>query len=188
LGNRYVLANSFKEKLVDPKQYPRIILIAEDFSDDIRNLTNLVIPDIELYRYKVVQHNSEEGIIFMSTSKPMTEENEISEPPKIENILEYVKNKTLLQLIENLRGIISSLNPQVEEYPTHSYIGYKYKGLGIGFIKTQRQSFDLGSTILDEDGLIVTYTSQRISQLNDDYSETIKNITNSYETLHKLKG
>ncbi|NQU85784.1 MAG: DUF91 domain-containing protein [Mariniphaga sp.] len=186
--NRDALANIFKNKNIDAKQLPRIILIAENFSDDIRNLTTLVTPTVELYLYQVVKVSDEQGIVFMTVTNPKVEGNEIYEPPKLENIIEYLKNKSLLQIIEKIRQEIQSINPLIEEYITYSYIGYKYKGQYIGSIKTQRQSFDFEFSILDEDGSVIEYSSQRIAQIDSDYSDSLKKVLNSYEILKKLKG
>ena len=186
--NRHAIANVFKDFYIDPKQSPRIILIAENFSDDIKNLTTVVNPTVELYLYQVVKYFDEHGIVFISVSNPKGEINEITGPPRLENIIEYLKNKSLHQIIDQIREKLKSLDPKIEEYITYSYIGYKYKGQFIGSVKTQRQSFDLEFAILDEDGSVIEYSAQRISQLGTDYSEGIEKVANAYNILKNLKG
>ena len=87
-----------------------------------------------------------------------------------------------------MRQEIKSINSHIDEYFTYSYIGYKYKGQYVGGIKTQRQSFDLEFAILDEDGSVIEYSSQRIYQIDSDYSESLKKVFDAYETLKKIKG
>jgi len=186
--NRHAIANIFKDNPIDTKQSPRIILIAENFSDDIKNLTTLVNPAVELYLYQVIKVDEDQGIVYLPVPNPKVETIEISGPPKLEAVIEYLKNKSLLPLVEELRVKIKSINPVIEEYVTMSYIGYKYKGQYFGSIKTQRQSFDLEFAILNEDGSVIEYSSQRIDQVPYDYSESFKQVMSAYEILKKVKG
>jgi hypothetical protein len=185
--NRYVLANVFKENKIDPAQHPRVILIAEDFSNDTKNLTTLVIPDVELFIYQVVRFVEEQGIVFIPIITPKIEESVISESPRIENIYEYLQNKPLQALLDKTKEQIKALNKDIEVYPTYSYIGFKYKGRVVATIRAQRQSFDLNFAISDDKGYI-EFSYQRILDPNDDYSESIKKIQDTVEILRKLKN
>ena len=185
--NRYVLASVFRENKIDPSQHPRVILIAEDFSNDTKNLTTLVIPEVELIIYQAVKLGDDEGIVFIPIITPKIEESVIAESPRIENIYEYLQNKSLHAVIDKTRERIKDVNNDIEEYPTYSYIGFKYKGRLIAIIRAQRQSFDLSYANSDDKGFI-EFSYQRITNPNDDYSEPINKIKDSIEILKKLRN
>jgi len=53
-GQRYAIATMFPDRGIDPAQDPRVILIAGRFSDSIRKLSTLVIPEVEIYEFAVL--------------------------------------------------------------------------------------------------------------------------------------
>lgn len=186
--NKYVIANSFKDKSIDPKQNPRIVLIAESFSNDIRELATLVTPDIELFAFQAIEFkNHEKGIVYFPVSKSKIENEEIPEPPKIEKHYEYIKNEELRPVIDKIRNDIKQIDTAINEYPTNSYIGFKYRGKAIAYISIQRQSFDLTAVILNEQGYIVEYSNQRINSPTEKYKDTINKIKESYDKITSLK-
>lgn len=186
--NKYVIANSYKDKPIDPKQNSRIILIAESFSDDIRELVTLVTPDIELFGYQVIElKNKEKGIVYFPVTKSMIENDDISESPKIEGHYEYIKNEVLRPVIDNVRNDIKQIDKTIHEYVTHGYIGFKYKGKVIAYLSVQRQSFDITPVILDEQGYVVEYNNQRIDSPSVNYKDAIDKINESYEKIVRLK-
>ena len=187
--NRNVIANSFKDKTIDPKQNPRIILIAESISDDIRELATLVTPDIELYAFQAIEFKDhEKGIVYFSVSMPRLANEEIPELPKIEGHYDYLKNEELKQVIDNIRQEITQIDKAIDEYVTHSYIGFKYRGKVIASISVQRQSFDLTATIIDDKGNVVENYTQRINSRTENYKDTINKTKESYFKISQLKN
>ncbi|MGD9161331.1 MAG: endonuclease NucS [Desulfobacteraceae bacterium] len=72
--NRYAIADMFTEKGIDAKQDPRIVLIAKRFSEDIRLLATLVVPNVELYEYTTLHDTTNNlGIIYHPVSLPKIE-------------------------------------------------------------------------------------------------------------------
>lgn len=189
--NKYMIANSYKDHPIDPKpdpkQKPRIILIAESFSDDTRELISLVTPDIEMFSYQVIELNKEKGIIYFLIKKYIIENDDITEAPKIEGHYEYIKNESLKPVIDDIRNEIKQIDKNINEYVTHGYLGYKYKGKVIAYLSVQRQSFDITPVILDEQGFVVEYSNQRITSLTVDYKDAIKKINESYDIMNQLK-
>jgi predicted transport protein len=163
-------------------------LIAESFSDSIRELTTLVTPDVELYAYRVIEFKgNKKGIVYFSVSKPKIENEEIQELPKIEGHYNYLKNEELKKVIDNIRNEIKQFDESIEEYITHSYIGFKYKGRAIASISVQRQSFDLYANILADEGYLIEYYSQRIKSKIEDYKDTLNKIRENYSKIQLLK-
>lgn len=123
--NRYIVANLFKSKKVDPKESPRIIIIAERISEDIRRLSTLVVPEIELLEYSsVLLPSGEKAIIYHSVSLPIVAKPP-SEPQSIEKLLTYLTDSSLKPLLEEMRKAIKDLGKGIEEYATQGYIGYQ---------------------------------------------------------------
>ena len=88
--DRYLIASGFDEKHVSPEDSPRIILIAERFSEDVRRLSTLVKPEIELHEYTaVILPNGEKGIVFHLVSLPVPPEPPL-EPKTIDKLIEYM--------------------------------------------------------------------------------------------------
>lgn len=188
LKNKYAIANSYKDQSIDPKQNPRIVLIAETFSDDIRQLVTLLTPDIELFGYQVIElKNKEKGIVYFPITKYIIENNDIPEAPKIETHYEYLKNEALRPVIDNVRNDIKQIDKAIVEYVTHGYIGFKYKGKVIAYLIVQRQTFDISPVILDEKGSVVEYNYQRINSPAAEYGDAIDKIKENFEKIHRLR-
>jgi hypothetical protein len=185
--NRYVLANVFKENRIDPSQHPRVILIAEDFSNDIKNMVTLVKPEVELFIYQALKINEDEGIVFIPIITPKLEESIIAESPSAESIYEYLQNKSLHIIMDEARKLIIAINKDIEEYYSYSYIGFKYKGRLVATIGAHRQSFDISYSNSDDKGSI-EFSYQRITSATDDYSEAINKINDTVETLRKIRN
>ena len=181
--NRYVIAQLFSNKNVNPQEHARIIIIAERFSDDIRRMATLLVPDVELYEYTVlIDSDNKKGIVFHPVSLPKLEEN-ISEPPSIQKLINYITNEELHEIIEQIIEKLKNIDSEIVEYPTSGYIGFKYKGRQIAWIGPYRKAFDFGAHIIDDKGHVVDYESIRIEDKNEDYSEIVDKVKESYENL-----
>lgn len=181
--DRYVIAQMFSSKEIDPDQNPRIVIIAERFSDDLRRLSTLVVPDIELFEYTVmIGPNEEKGIIFHAVSLPKIID-PVSKPRNIEDLKNYVKDETLRGVIDNYRHLIKEIGEGIEEYATQGYIGFKFRGRQFAWIGIQRQSFDVGALIIDEKGERLDQDFVRVESEDEDCTEIIDKINDSYQNL-----
>lgn len=181
--NRYALAKTFSDHRIDPGQPPRIILIAKRFSEDLRLLSTLVTPSVELYEYKVLHDSTgQKGIVYNQASLPRLED-VIVEPLNAEAHKTYITNESLRGLFEKKRSLLRDIDDQVEEYITQSYVGYKYKGRQIAWISTRRKSFDFGTHIISDNGGGLSYDSVRIENGDEDCSELIEKVKNTLLVL-----
>jgi len=181
--DRYVIAKLFPRKNVGPEQHPRILLIAEKFSDDMRRMTTLVFPDVELYEYTaLLTADGKRGICYHPVSLPRIEEI----PPKprgIEDHREYITKDELKPVFDELILEVKAIGKGIEEYATQSYVGFRYKGRQIGWVGPQRKSLIIGAVVIDENGPVVDYPSTRIETGDEDYKEIAHKIRETYQSL-----
>lgn len=183
--DRYVIAKMFPKDKIDPDERPRIVLIAEKFSDDLRRLSTLVIPDVELYEYTLLATvEGNEGICFHPVSLPKIEE-QIKKPMTIDQLRDYITKEDLKPLFDKIIPEIKGLAKSIEIYPTQDYVGFKYRGRQLGWLSPHRKSFDIGSHIIDEKGRLIDYESIRIETGEEDYSEILEKILSGYKNLRK---
>ncbi len=182
--DRYVLTNLFKTKKVDPEQSPRIILIAERISEDIRRLSTLVVPEIELLEYSaVVLPSGEKSILYHSVSLPVVA-SPPSEPQSVDKLIAYLTDDSLKPLLETMRNTIKGLGKGIEEYATQSYIGYKHlSGRQFAYIRIFRKEIEFGAHIIDENKQLLDYEGIRVKRGDEDYSEILGKIKRSYVNL-----
>jgi len=180
---RYAIAKMFSDKNVDPEEHPRILLVAEKFSDDLRRLATLVVPEIELYEYTVLcTHDGKQGICYHSVSLPKIEEIP-TKPPTIDELKDYITKEPLKPLFDKLIEEVKNIGKGIEEYATQGYVGFKYKGRQIAWLGPQRKSFDIGAVIIDENAHVVDYESTRIETGSENYADIIEKIKKSFENI-----
>ncbi len=178
--NRYAIAQMFKNKNIDPTEHPRVILIAERFSDEVKRLATLVVPEIELYEYDVIEDSNDNiGIIFHQVSLPI--DTSLTEPVSIKDHIEYITKDGLKPILEEIREKIRNIGKGIEEYATQYYIGFKYKGRLIAGIYTYRKYFDLWVNKTDEERNLLYWV--RIENGNEDYSNVLEKIKEYYKEL-----
>ena len=181
--DRYAIPQMFPNKKINAKEHPRIILIAEEFSDEIRQLATLVVPDVELYEYTVViDSKNNKGIVFHPVTLPKIDET-LTEPTTIQDHIDYITKEDLKPVLERIRNEIKSIGNEIKEYPTQYYIGFKFRGRQFAWIGTYRKYFDLGAHIIDDKGRLLDYESIRIEDGKEDYSEIMKKIKEAYNNL-----
>ncbi|MBN1618324.1 DUF91 domain-containing protein [Candidatus Dojkabacteria bacterium] len=181
--NRYNISALFPEKHISPDEQPRLILIAERFSDDIKRLSTLVKPEVELYEYTVaVSHEKKKGIIYHSVDLPIINE-PLPKPPDIEFLKSYLTIESLKPIFEKMRNDIKVISDSIDEYVTHSYVGYKYKGRQIAWVQTHRKVLDIGSMIINEEKENIDNEYTRLSSDTENYSEIIEKIKKSFVNL-----
>ena len=181
--HRYVIAQMFPDKKINPKEHPRIILIAARFSDELRRLATLVVPDVELYDYTVlVDSANNKGIVFHPVTLPKIDET-LTEPVTIKDHINYITNEDLKPVLEKIRNEIKGMGKEIKEYATQYYIGFKFKGRQFAWIAPHRKSFDLGAHIIDDESHLLAYESVRIEDGSENYSEIMQKIKEAYRNL-----
>jgi len=182
--NRYLIATGFTDHEIDPDQNPRVVLIAERFSEDIRRLSTLVVPEIELLEYTVlIEPGGSKGICYHSVSLPVVD-TPPSEPKTMRDLIQYLTNEELKPTLEKMRVDIKSIGQGIEEYPTQSYIGYKHtSGRQFAYIRILRKSIEFGAHIIDENKQVLDYESVRVETVSDDYTEILEKIKVSFINL-----
>jgi len=182
-NDRFLIANYFEDSNIDPNDPPRLVLVAERFSDDIRRLSTLVVPEIELFEYSTIKSKDDLGIVYHPISLPVASTSP-PEPKTINTLLDYLRNDQLKPIIESIRDQIKDIDPSVKEYATQSYIGYRHSsGRQFAFIKVFRQSFALGAHIIDEEKNLIEYDEIRIEKATQEYDEMFEKIKTSYAHL-----
>jgi len=181
--NRYIIAKMFSKKDINPEEHPRMILIAEKFSDDIRRLSTLIIPDVELYEYTLLKtEEGKEGICYHHVSLPKIEEIP-SKPKLIAEIKNYITKDVLKPLFDKISKEIKSISEDIEEYATQDYVGFKYKGRLVALLWPQRKSFDIAIAKIDENYRTIEFENFRIEEGSENYTETIEKVKKSFENL-----
>jgi len=181
--DRYIIAKMFSKKDIKPEEHPRIILIAERFSDDIRRLSTLVIPDIELYEYTLLlTTEGKGGICYHPVSLPKIEEIP-SKPTSISEIKNYITKDIIKPLFDKILEQIKNISNDIDVYTTQGYIGFKFRGRQIAYLCPHRKSFDLAAANIDENGCNIDFDNFRIEEGNEDHTDTIEKIKKSFENL-----
>jgi predicted transport protein len=87
----------------------------------------------------------------------------------IEELREYITKEPLRPIFDKVRAQIRSLGVGIEEYTTSRYLGFRYKGRQLGWLKPNRASFDIYANIIDEKSRLVDTSGVRIESGNEDY-------------------
>lgn len=181
--DRYAIKEMFSDKKIIPDEHPRIVLIAERFSDDIRRLGTLVIPDVEFYEYTVlVTADGKQGLYCHPVSVPKIEEIPLK-PATIAELKNYITKDSLKPFFDRLIEEIKGLGIGIEEYTTQGYVGFKFKNRQIALLLPHRQSFDIGAIIIDENGRGSEYDGIRIETGSEDYIDVFEKIKRSFKNI-----
>ncbi len=182
---RWQLANIYKASKIDPNQDPRIILIAQSFTEETKRMCMHIKPTIDLYEYStILDSNNEIGTIFNSVPIPV--EQTIPEIKTIDDFKNYIKKQDLKVIFEDTRASVKEINEKIEEYCTQSYVGYKYKKKQIAWIKTKRTEIEFGVLIREGRNRVEDYPKLTIKNEGynkKEYQDLITNIRNSINVL-----
>lgn len=180
---RYRIASTFSGK-VNADEQPRIIIIAKRFSEDVKRLSTLVVPEVELLEYSAVILPSEEIAVVYHSVTPPGAIRLPSEPPTIERLVNYLTADGLKPVLDKMRKGIMSVGDGIQEYATQSYIGYRHPcGRQFAYIKVFRRELEIGAHIIDEDRQLVDYEGIRVKTGEEDYSGILEEMRKSYNNL-----
>lgn len=182
--DRFLVGNAFKDQKIDPEESPRVIIIAETYAEDLKRLSTLVVPEIELFECTVaLTPTGDKGIIFHPVSLPIAERPP-AEPRTIDKLLAYLRADQFKPTLAAMRQAIKSLGQGIEEYATQNYIGYKLSsGRQFAYIMINRKSIVLGAHQIDEKRQLLGYDDQRIESATEDYTATLDKIKTAYVNL-----
>jgi len=186
LKNRFAVANMFPNEKINPKEEPRLTLVAKSFSDDIRSLTNHFIPNVELFEYAVLKKENVRGLYFHSVSPPKLEEIP-KEPTKRQDLIDYITDERLRKLFKEKLKEVKDLHPEIKENVTKGYIGFMYKGRIVAFLTPFRKVFDISTVNLDDNNHVINYPNITIIKGNEDYSGQIKIMKEAIRKLDEKK-
>ena len=183
---RYSFKEIFSDKTIDSTQHPRIILIAETVSDELKQLSTLVVPDVDIYEYTTLSsQDGLQGICYHPALLPKIEE-PLPKPVTIEDLSEYITNESLKPLFDSIIKDVKKISEGIEEYATTGYVGFKYKNRLIGWLTPNRKSFDFGVNVIDEDTKsILDQPSIRIKTGAENWDEIMEKIETTVKTLQK---
>ncbi len=181
--DRYIISNMFSENNIDPEQDPRIIIIAERFSEDIKHLSTLVKPEVELLEYTTLTgRGGDKGIVYHTVTLPIIDPPP-SKPLSIDDHRKYLQKESLKIIFDEMRDRIKNIGNEIDEYPTQGYVGYKFKGRQFAYIRPRRKSIELGAHIIDDDKQLLDYDGYIVETDSDDYGEHFKKIKSSFANL-----
>jgi len=181
--NIYAVKNMFPSDTIDSNEHPRLVLVAGQISDDLRNLTTHIKPDVELYEYSLVEHiGGDVGIIFHSVPKPKIIELP-EKPNKIEDVLNYITNDKIREICREAMDKIKNIHKDIDSYATVDYIGFKYKGRQIAYIWAYRKAFDIAGVRLDDNLHIIEWDELRIDSDDKNYSTQLETIKEALKAL-----
>lgn len=184
---RYHIPKMFPSEKINPDEHPRIILIAERFSDDLKRLSTLVKPEVELYEYVVLKTSDNKiGIYYHPVSLPEIEEI-IPEEMTVEKLRNYITEEPLRNIFDKVINEIKSVDTEIKEYPTKSYVGFKYRGRQIGYVYPYRKSLDIGALVIDKEG-VSSWESKRVEHDTVTYDDILEKIKSTYEKLKEKEG
>ena len=182
--NRYLIATLFSGKQINLEESPRIILVAEKFSEDLKRLSTLVVPEVELLEYStVILPDGDKAIVYHPVSLP-TVARLPAEPKTIEKLIEYLRDENLKPLLIKIRHEVKNIGKGIEEYATQGYIGYKHSnGRQFAYIRILRKSIEFGAHIIDEKKQLLDYERGLLEDADADYSEIFQKAKAAFVNL-----
>lgn len=182
--NRYLIATLFSGKQINIEESPRIILVAEKFSEDLKRLSTLVVPEVELLEYStVILPDGDKAIVYHPVSLP-TVARLPAEPKTIEKLIEYLRDENLKPLLTKIRHEVKNIGKGIEEYATQGYIGYKHSsGRQFAYIRILRKSIEFGAHIIDEKKQLLDYERLLLEDADADYSEIFQKVKAAFVNL-----
>lgn len=166
----------------DPDQDIRLILVADDFTDDLLRALEYVNWEFELYRYQAFEMNNQKSILCLSVKPPARPEISSDAENSIENLINYIRDqdvkkiaKKILKFIETLEGVRVGF--------TQDYIAFKNSsGKNFASLNPRRQYFHLYYKNTADKGLWYYITVS----VDDDYDEDAKKcIIDSYKFVNR---
>lgn len=156
IQNIYLIAQSISSVKINPERDIKNIIIAEDYTEDTRNLMQyLENLDIELYTYKVYfdkEKEEDKDLILELVDTPITLAQKPIEEYTIEKHRSYCSTEELRKVFDNVIKEIKLINNGLSEYAVRKYVGVKYKGKTVSKIIPRKTYFWLITFKYNEEG------------------------------------
>ena len=136
----------YKKHSVDPKQRPRLFLVAPSFSQGLLNRAKWVDIPISLFTFICLRLEGVDDIIPVFTEQPIPALRDVVEDYTIEDRLNYITD-------EGVRSTVTALLDEVEQWaqrdvsldPTKYAISMKVKGKVFAYLHPRRKHYLIGT-------------------------------------------
>lgn len=183
--NCHAVANMFpgEKGEIDANEPPRLTLVARSFSDDLKSLSTLVVPEVELFEYTPLKNkHKDKGICFHQISLPKMPK-PVEKSPTIDSVINYITDEKLRKLFREKMKEIKSIDDKITTRTTNDYVGFYYKGRMIANLYKHRKSFDINAAKIDDKLHWIENSWTRFETGDEDYSTQIEIIKDSIKKL-----
>jgi len=177
---KYLIAKEVPEIKVNEEVY--LILIAEDYDNDTKNVVEFLDINLNLYTYTAIinEDTGTSGLLLNEVIILPSEPLQYVKIPQIEDHLNKFSSADLKKTYNDILEQIRKLAPGVDIYPLQKYLGLKYKGRNVATIHTRKKFFWFISFKHDENGKYVEKAFVKV------YTGKEEEINDVYETIQKL--
>ncbi len=149
---KYLIAKEYPQ--VKPDEEIHLILIAENYDDNTKNIIDHLDIKINAYTYLSIikEDDKKRDIHFNEVLITPSPSIKLVKIPKVEFHTEKLSNDQLKRSCEETIKKIKNLAPGIELIPLQKYLGLKYKGRSIATIHTRKSFFWLISFKYDKEG------------------------------------
>lgn len=165
---------------IDQNSYPKIILIAPDFTDSVitgAKYFNTHVTDVILLKYSIVGYEEEKYVVRTEVKIPDVSER-LEAPRTIKDHIEYIKVESVKEACEKTIEEIKKIGNDIEASATKSRAVFKYQGRNFAIVKSRREFFYLQWK--EEDGWYLEDIRK--------FSEAEKVINNNIKKAYELVG
>ena len=188
-GMRYY-KTAEKYKFLIAKEYPEVkqnegvhlILIAENYDDNNKNIIEHSCIQIDAYTYSIIinEDDKKRDIFFNEVLITPSESFKPIIIPKVEDHIENLSSDMLKRFCEETIKKVKDLAPGIELIPLQKYLGLKYKGKNIATIHTGKSFFWFISFKYDKEGKYVEKVFVKV--INGEEAE----IDDVYDTIRSI--
>ncbi len=149
---KYLIAKEYSE--VKPNEAVHLVLIAENYDDNTKNIIDHLNIQIDAYTYSTIinEDDKKRDIYF---NEVLITPSVSFKPVKILKDKDHIEKLSTDQLKRSCRETIKkieNLAPGIELVPLQKYLGLKYKGRNIATLHTRNSFFWLISFKYDKEG------------------------------------
>lgn len=145
LENLPWIASIYPKFNIDTTSWPKIILVAPDFTDSVMTGAKYLTweADIAMYKYLTISHEGKKEVFCSEVMIPEIAEVP-SEPRTIEDETNYIKDDNVRKAFVQTLESIKSLGDDIEPRATQSRVVFKYRGRNFANLASKRSFFYVG--------------------------------------------
>jgi len=170
--NRATLGQFYSREKIDIWKTPRIVLVAEDFSQLLVATSRYIRSSIDLRTYVCLETKSGEKGFYFGTKEIPPLKAPPTRPTGIEDHLNYITNKDVKKVCEEVIAKIKGIGEGIELKPTEYYLAFQFKNRNFGLIVTRRDFFYIYKADWSENVRIErmeNFTSEWFAKIKDDF-------------------